>query len=335
MLMRCGGGMHLRENQALTILKLYYINVSEFPITINWLLSLPNTVTQFYEWQQQALQAQQTGKPYYLREMGSVGPEGIKGISDTFANTLWTFNFFLYAATQHVNSVEIHMTQSSYSAPWQPIEMDGTGAHVRSSFYAFAAFAQIVGANCNTRVAPVDLDLSDAPRNYAKRLAAYAIYTGDDITGLALVNTHPHNTTSSRNGTVSFGITIPTLANRAWYVSALTAPGTDATHNTTWNGMSYETQPNAQAQQVTQTGRKLTSDGSGLVHVHVPDGSAAVLSLDAVLGSSGSKARSNCASVNRGGNFSTQQRRASAADAASAHARYARRRTHSVPRRLA
>lgn len=71
----------------------YYVNVSNYQLTLELLQNLGTTESQFDEWAKQAQQAKVTGKPYYLREMGSVGPEGIEGISDTFGNTLWTFNF--------------------------------------------------------------------------------------------------------------------------------------------------------------------------------------------------------------------------------------------------
>ena len=62
----------------------YYTGVSTFTLTMDYLLDLSNTRNQFGEWAQQAGQAGVTGKPYYLREMGSVGPTGQLGISDAF-----------------------------------------------------------------------------------------------------------------------------------------------------------------------------------------------------------------------------------------------------------
>ena len=72
----------------------YYVGVSGFNLTLSYLLDLSNTVSQFREWAGQVQQSIVTGKPYYLREMGSVGPNGLPGISETFGNALWTLNFF-------------------------------------------------------------------------------------------------------------------------------------------------------------------------------------------------------------------------------------------------
>lgn len=64
----------------------YYIGVSNFNLTYSRLLDLPAMTQQFTEWTNQAKQANATGKPYFVREMGSVGPTGIQGLSDTFGS---------------------------------------------------------------------------------------------------------------------------------------------------------------------------------------------------------------------------------------------------------
>ena len=71
------------------------------------------------------------GFPYFLREMGVVGPIGAHGITDTFAASLWTLNFFLFAATLNVSSVQMHMTDNSNASAWQPISYYGNDPFVR------------------------------------------------------------------------------------------------------------------------------------------------------------------------------------------------------------
>lgn len=279
---------------------LYYIDVSQFPITMDWLLDTTNTQSQFSEWVSQANQAKEVGKPYYLREMGSIGPEGIKGLSDTFANTLWTFNFFLYAATVQVSSVQIHMTQTSYSSPWQPIPANGRAAHVRSSYYAFAAIAQLIGTKCNTRVA--SLGLNGQPSGYHGRLIAYSIYSDDALSGLALVNTKTSNISSPTGNSIDFTFTQSSLAGKTFYLSALTAAGTDATQNTTWNGMSYEQHADGKSTPVkNNTVQTTKADQSGSITISVPDGSAIVANLNSPLGSDTTVDKSKCASLSQSG----------------------------------
>jgi len=62
----------------------YYIGVSGYNLVLDFLMDLSQTPTQFAEWVTQQAAAAATGKPYYLREMASVGPVGETGISDVF-----------------------------------------------------------------------------------------------------------------------------------------------------------------------------------------------------------------------------------------------------------
>jgi hypothetical protein len=62
----------------------YYIDVSGYELTLDFFMDLSQTPQQFEAWVTQQAQAAATGKPYYLREMASVGPVGLTGISDVF-----------------------------------------------------------------------------------------------------------------------------------------------------------------------------------------------------------------------------------------------------------
>lgn len=67
---------------------LYFIGQSNFSLTLNWLMGLNNTEWQFGHWADQVGVARATGLTYNLREMGSVGPVGYPGVSDTFGAAL-------------------------------------------------------------------------------------------------------------------------------------------------------------------------------------------------------------------------------------------------------
>lgn len=67
---------------------LYFIGQSNFSLTLNWLMGLNNTEWQFGHWADQVGVARATGLTYNLREMGSVGPVGSAGVSDTFGAAL-------------------------------------------------------------------------------------------------------------------------------------------------------------------------------------------------------------------------------------------------------
>jgi hypothetical protein len=273
----------------------YYVDVSTYTLTLDILLDLSATISQFTEWSGQAQQALVTGKPYYLREMGSVGPEGIDGITNVFGNTLWTFNFFLYAATQQISSVQMHMTQTSYAAPWHPVTTsDGQAAGVRPTYYAWAAIDQIIGPSCQTRIAA--LSLTNTPTAYTGRVAAYASYQGTDLATISLINTKTAYTNSTK-GTMDFVLSIPTLAGETLHLSTLTASGADATSNITWNGISYEESGDGNPTQVSSADNTVAVGSDGTVTIPVRDSQAVVVAVGSQVGSNRSVDSAACASL--------------------------------------
>lgn len=269
----------------------YYNGVSNYQLTPSLLLDLSTTSDQFKAWREQSEQAYNTGKPYYLREMGSVGPEGIQGISDTFANTLWTLNFFLYASTVQVASVQIHYTAFSYGSPWLTIDHQGEQARVRSSYYAFAAIFQIIGATCNVRVA--SLTINNVPSSYTNRLASYNAYQDGNLQTLVALNTQPASASSSK-ASVNFVYSLPSWAGKTVYISTLTADGSDSTDGTMWNGISYDQTGNGTPRQVGQDNTQ-TVGQDGSLTISVRDSQAVVVNLGSKLGTQNSiRNEGNC-----------------------------------------
>ncbi|GAC92783.1 glycoside hydrolase [Pseudozyma hubeiensis SY62] len=254
----------------------YYINVSPFTLTLSYLLDLSNTVNQFTEWAGQVGQSIVTGKPYYLREMGSVGPNGLPGISETFGNALWTFNFFFYAASIKVDSVQMHMTQYSQAAPWQTNYMNGMSPHVRPTYYAWAAWAQIIGPTCNSQIAPISIN--NQPSNYNNRLGAYGVYRGSTLTSVVMINTQLFYSGSGSPSYQNFVLSLPSLAGQTVYLSTLTAAGVDSTNNVQWNGISYEQSGTGQPRTVNATQWTMTVGADGTLSVPVRDSQVVVAS---------------------------------------------------------
>lgn len=260
----------------------YYVNVSKYQLTLEKLMDIQSTAGQFKEWNQQIDQAQVTGKPYYLREMGAVGPAGIKGITDTFGGALWTLNFFLYAATVGVDSVQLHCLQDSYTSPWQPMpDENGNGPYIRPSYYAFAAMAQINGAGCQTQVGT--LSLNNLPSGYSRNVAGYGIYNAGTIQSIVIMNNMPAYSGNSIP-TQQVTLTIPQLAGKTFYLSNLTASGADATSDVTWNGISYEKSGSGQPTVVSRTKQAVQVASDGTFTIPVRDSSAVVANLGSVLG---------------------------------------------------
>lgn len=71
---------------------LYFIGQSNFSLTLEFIMGLNNTEWQFGHWADQVGVARSTGLTYHLREMGSVGPVGQAGVSDTFGAALCKFS---------------------------------------------------------------------------------------------------------------------------------------------------------------------------------------------------------------------------------------------------
>lgn len=272
----------------------YYVGVSTYTITTALLLDLSTTISQFAEWKEQSAQAYATGKNYYLREMNSIGPTGLVSISPTFAQTLWVFNFHLYAATVGVSNVHMHMTTYSWGAAWLPIQNATTAPHVRSSYYAYAAVAQLIGATCDVQIA--SMSLSSPPSGYTNNLAAYTKYQGGALQALIVVNSMPAYSGSSMN-TVNVVYNVPSWAGKTVYVSYLSAAGVDATQNTTWNGLSYEVSGTGLATAVSSAVPvQLTVSSAGLLTVPVRDSQVAVANLGYRIGTTNSIVNStNCA----------------------------------------
>ncbi|KAK7530471.1 hypothetical protein IWX49DRAFT_382120 [Phyllosticta citricarpa] len=262
---------------------LYFIDVSTTPLTLDWVMNLDNTVSQFTYWKQQIKIALEKGIPYNLREMQSVGPTGAHGVSDTLGAGIWGLNFFLYAASLNVSSVQMHMTDNSYAAPWQPITRKGQGPNVRPVYYAYAAVAQLIGSgNGTTRIAPVSASNLDSA--YSPYVRAYAGYANGQLSSLTVINNKMANSSVANKGSLTFTANFPNAKGKTLYLSYLTGPGAESTSNTTFNGISYETSGNGQPTKVSDA-QTVTIDGNGKATFTVRDSEAVIANVGFQLGS--------------------------------------------------
>jgi hypothetical protein len=257
--------------------------VTAGPITIDKLLDLDATNKQFAYWEKQVGIALKTGIPYALREMSSVGPTGEQGISDTFAAALWTLNFFLFAATLDISSVQMHMTENSFAAAWQPIHMDGKAPLVRPQYYAHVAMAQIVGSGNGTTQIGV-LNTNDVDSGYKGRIRAYAAYALGELTSVILINSKPAYASTDPKAAFMFQLDLgEEHANKEIYMSYLTAAGADSLTGATFNGKSFSD----------KTGREQAADNAvyisetsdtGSVSIALRDTEAVVAKIGKLLG---------------------------------------------------
>ncbi|KAJ4379635.1 hypothetical protein N0V86_004817 [Didymella sp. IMI 355093] len=279
----------------------YFIGVTATPITLNDLMQFDQTNTQFAYWEKQVKIGLKTGLPYVLREMSSVGPIGMAGVSDAFGAALWTLNFYLYAASLDISSVQMHMTDNSNASAWQPIPMYGRGPFVRTLYYANAAMSQIVGnGNGTTQIA--SMSTSNVGAAYDGRIRAYSMYAHDNLQAVIMLNGKQANESQTDKGSFTFNVNFGSSnANKDVYLSYLTADGADSQTGATWNGMSYS-DTTGESSIVDKEVHKVTLDGSGKAAIPVRDSQAVVANIGwqigstAVLKSDGSTARKSNAS---------------------------------------
>lgn len=261
----------------------YFVDVTPHPLTLDYLMQLSNTESQFAHWANEAKDSLATGLPYHLRELASAGPIGLPDISNTFGAALWNLNFFLYAASLNISSVQMHMTDNSYASPWMPIARTDQPLGVRPSYYAFAAITQIIGSgNGTTQIAAVQP--SGLTADYPNYVRSYAVYTGQKLSAIAIINGKQANTTAAQKGGVTFSLTnLP--AGETLYLSTLDNTGADALDGTLWNGISFEGGNNDGAPRtVNETVATVVVSSSGEASVYVRDSQAVVANIGFQLG---------------------------------------------------
>ncbi|KAF2196262.1 hypothetical protein GQ43DRAFT_459256 [Delitschia confertaspora ATCC 74209] len=264
----------------------YFIDVTPTPLTLNDLVQLDNTNKQFAYWEKQIKTGLDIGLPYVLREMCSAGPIGVHGITDTFGAALWTLNFFLYAATLNISSVQMHMTDNSFASAWQPINMYDKDPFVRPQYYAHAAMAQIIGNGNGTTQIGLLHAKNTIPESYKGYFRAYGAYSNGNLQSVILINSREANTSVSDKESLIFTLDLgPAHEDKTLFLSHLTAPGTDSQSDTTWNGVVFlpkSGKPSAVPNFRPQT---LRTSSSGQVTIPVRDSQAVVVNIGWLLGS--------------------------------------------------
>ncbi|KIV77901.1 hypothetical protein PV11_09677 [Exophiala sideris] len=273
----------------------YYIGVSTYALTQYGFMTLSTTNDQFAAWTSQITQAENTNTPYALREMGVVGPIGMDGITNTFAASLWTLNFLLYAATLNISSVQLHMTDNSNASAWQPIEYYGNQPFVRPNYYGIVAFDQAIGPTCQAQVG--GYDFTDAPGDYGGRIAGYSIYQDGTLATIVLINSNPANVSETNKPTLTFTLSLPTqFAGKDLYLAYLTNDGADAQHGTTFDGVSYEESGDGTATRVNSTVAMVTIGSDGTAKVPIRDTQAVVANIGSPVGQMAAN-KSACAAL--------------------------------------
>ncbi|KAF7846197.1 hypothetical protein BT93_L4874 [Corymbia citriodora subsp. variegata] len=169
------------------------------------------------------------------------------------------------------------MTDNSYAAPWQPININDAAPHVRSTYYAWAAVAQLLGAgNSTTQITALTTNNS--------YIRCYAAYAESALSSLVIINAQQVNASETKTN-ATFEVELPAYAGKTLYISYLTAAGADSTENTTWNGISYEQDSVGTAVTIDDTSYTITVGGNGVATIPVRDSQAVIAHIGSKLGS--------------------------------------------------
>lgn len=262
----------------------YYIGVSTYTLTMSIFTDLSTTATQFAAWTDEIDSATELGYRYALREMGVVGPIGMRGMTDVFAASLWTLNFFLYAASLNISSVQMHMTDNSNASAWQPVYKYGNEPFVRPNYYAFAAMAQLIGCGGGNSIAGPGVLTSGVPSGYTGRLAIYDSYRDSKLAAIVIINSVVANTSETDKSSITIDLSLPDFEGEDLYLSYLTADGADSYYNTTFNGVSFEQNSVGLPSTINSTVQTVTVGSDGSASVTVRDSQALIVNIGKVIG---------------------------------------------------
>jgi hypothetical protein len=176
------------------------------------------------------------GLKYVIGETNSIACQGLAGLSDVFASSLWSVDYALYAASVGVSKIFWHMGTGYRYAAWQAIQNGTTAPGPRPLFYGNWLLAEALSGG-NKQVVPL---LS------TDKLAGYAIYQAGNphkrpnLKHIALVNLNVFNATATPGAArsqIDFQLPVERSGNKA-AVRRLTAAGVEAREGVTFGGQS-------------------------------------------------------------------------------------------------
>jgi Glycosyl hydrolase family 79 C-terminal beta domain len=260
----------------------YYIQVSGYALTRQYMMNHGNIVSQFTAWQTQQQQSVAAGKPYLLGEMAAVGPQGLALVTDVFGCALWTLDFFLYAASINVTRVLMHMTDIGNQSAWQPGTIGDIAPWVRPSYYGHIITSTLIGPNNDTTIAEIDVR-SQELQDYAGSASAYVVYHGQSIHAAVVINLKEFNQTDTESSSTQLNFTFnvpPAYGGRNLTVFKLSAPGADSFKGVTWAGINYQTDNGLPVAASSNDTTTVAVSPSGQLSVLVRDTQAAVIIFD-------------------------------------------------------
>lgn len=176
------------------------------------------------------------GLKYVLGETNSIACQGLAGLSDVFASSLWSVDYALYAASAGVSRMFWHMGTGYRYAAWQATQNGTTAPGPRPLYYGNWLIAEALAGGNKQVVQILSTDTS----------AGYAIYgagkprSRPGLQAITLVNLAVYNATATPGaprGQVEFQLPAECKGKKA-SVQRLTAPGVEAREGVSFGGQS-------------------------------------------------------------------------------------------------
>ncbi|KAF2200027.1 hypothetical protein GQ43DRAFT_441953 [Delitschia confertaspora ATCC 74209] len=193
--------------------------------------------------EQKALKSVGMNLPYILGETNSLYNQGKPGLSNSFGAALWGLDFNLYCAATDIKRVHMHMGSNFRYASWQPVETNRTTMGTKAPYYGNIAVAASLGGSAEGDVRVQHVSLEKVTE------AAYAVYKGEVLRRVVVVNMVQYNTSSTNpstststtatRGEETYTFSLPPSCAGRGVVQRLMANGSDAVTGITFNGYSY------------------------------------------------------------------------------------------------
>lgn len=206
----------------------------------------------------QVAAADAANTPLVFGETNSISCSGRSGISDTFGAALWATDYVLMAASIGMPKVFFHLgAQSQYSAfTPEPYVLDNETltSGIRANFYSHYFVARVVEGLGEGE----SYGIAALPGANASDLSGYAVYRGDDLAKLVLLDMGVWNgteglsnpsTLSSTDGTTfsngtrpsyNMSVSTPWKAGARVEVVRLQGPGTNAKSLVNVSGVTFD-----------------------------------------------------------------------------------------------
>ncbi|KAJ5770386.1 uncharacterized protein N7511_002437 [Penicillium nucicola] len=209
------------------------------------------------------------GHPYVLGELNSIANQGITGETDTFGDALWLADFSFWAGANNIKRLHFHQGLNYRYTSWQPILGKGQPPTTRAPYYGQIMVASALGHAKNPRFVNIPLEKDTE--------SAYAIYDGNRLFRLAIMNMQAFNQTSAGiRPSKEYTFKVPGHHRHA-KVERLIAPGSDATNQITFAGISYDHDLRNGLPVIVDPKEESVVVKDGVLRIHVPDSSAVIV----------------------------------------------------------